>query len=87
MESSLRIHRYEARGGNIVASQVSTSNLGLIADWTGGTAHPHTREHERSVSVPFKAGEAFPTDWVIRYPDGRFLVLPDDKFHDRYQRS
>lgn len=87
MTSTLRIHRYEARGGNVVASQVSASNIDEIATWTGGTAHPHTREHGRSVSVPRAAGEAFPTDWVVRYPDGRFDVLEDAPFHDRYQRS
>ena len=87
MSAGLRIHHYEARGGTIIACQVSTSNLSEIADWTGGTRHPHTREHPSSVSLPHSNVAAAATDWIVRYPDGRFTVLSDLAFHDRYQRS
>jgi hypothetical protein len=85
MSQPLTIHRYETRGGTIVAVQVSTSNVGAIAEWTGGATHRHTREHDYSVSVGSEV--ALPGDWVVRYPDGRFVVLSDADFNDRYQRT
>ena len=40
MSGSLTIHRYECKGGSIVATQVTASNFAEIADWTGGATHP-----------------------------------------------
>lgn len=85
--TALTVNRYERRGGNIIATQVSTSNYAEIATWTGGTTHPHTRTHATSVSVPGLVRPVFAGEWVVRFPDGRFKVLDDLDFHDRYQRS
>jgi hypothetical protein len=87
MSGSLTIHRYECKGGSIVATQVTASNFAEIADWTGGATHPHTRAHVTSVSIPPYASLAIATDWVVRMPDGRFVVLTDMDFNDRYQRA
>jgi hypothetical protein len=87
MSASLTVHRYECKGGSIIAVQVTTSNFADIAAWTGGTTHPHTRAHVTSVSVPPHETLAIAGDWVLRMPDGRFVILNDVDFHDRYQRA
>lgn len=81
------MRKYQARRPTVQAMQYDGGNSERIAQWMRTDDLSEVLWPKRAILVPTEAGtaRAFKGDWVVKFRNGTFQVMPDHEFEAEYE--